>query len=326
MKKFIVISTVVFIHAAGFLLISACQTNPPSYVNDSTPGGVYNGRNDSARTNSSAAGPAEAEFVPAESVGTTTVATITGGGSADVQPTPPPPPQRRRTTPPPPPPQQSAVRYHIVAKGEVLGTIARRNGVSLAALAKANNIDLKSKRQTTLRPGQKLIIPAKSTPPNPPKKKIGNDGSTAGTGSAIGTGNAAGKTTYVVKKGDYLERIARNHKVSVAAIKAANNITDERRIRVGQRLTIPKGNTTGNTARAGTPPTGTTTAPAPAPAPAESEAAPADNTAPGSATSEIQSILGTPTATPGGAPVPPPAPAESEAAPAESTPAAGSAL
>lgn len=43
---------------------------------------------------------------------------------------------------------------------------------------------------------------------------------------------------YVVKEGDSLARIARNHKVSVDAIKSANNMTAAS-LKVGQKLSIP---------------------------------------------------------------------------------------
>jgi len=44
---------------------------------------------------------------------------------------------------------------------------------------------------------------------------------------------------YVVAKGDTLSSIAVHYNVSVASLKSANNITDERKLRVGQKLVIP---------------------------------------------------------------------------------------
>jgi LysM repeat protein len=46
---------------------------------------------------------------------------------------------------------------HVVAKGESLYVIARREGVTVAALAAANNLELNA----VLRVGQRLTIPAK---------------------------------------------------------------------------------------------------------------------------------------------------------------------
>jgi LysM repeat protein len=56
-------------------------------------------------------------------------------------------------------------------------------------------------------------------------------------------------STYVVRPGDNLFRIALNHGVTVQALSQANNITNPALINVGQELTIPTGDGTA------TPPT-----------------------------------------------------------------------
>jgi len=48
-------------------------------------------------------------------------------------------------------------------------------------------------------------------------------------------------TTHVVAKGETLGGIAKRHNVSVAALKSANGIEDERKLAVGQKLVIPSG-------------------------------------------------------------------------------------
>ena len=50
---------------------------------------------------------------------------------------------------------------------------------------------------------------------------------------------AAGSEVYIVAKGDTLSSIAAQYNVSVASLKSANNITDERKLGVGQKLVIP---------------------------------------------------------------------------------------
>jgi LysM repeat protein len=50
---------------------------------------------------------------------------------------------------------------------------------------------------------------------------------------------AAAKTTHVVAAGETLSGIAATHHVTVAALKSANHIQDERKLRVGQVLAIP---------------------------------------------------------------------------------------
>ena len=53
----------------------------------------------------------------------------------------------------------------------------------------------------------------------------------------------AAATTHVVAKGESLSTIAAHYKVSTARLKSANNITDERKLRVGQKLVIPTAKT-----------------------------------------------------------------------------------
>jgi LysM repeat protein len=111
-------------------------------------------------------------------------------------------------------------KVHVVQKGEMLATIAKKYGVSLRAIEEANpNVD-----PLKLQIGQKLEIPAPAAAP-----------ATAATETTT-TGGA--ETVYTVKSGDALEKIARQHNTTVKAIKAANNLRTDR-INVGQKLKIP---------------------------------------------------------------------------------------
>ena len=65
--------------------------------------------------------------------------------------------------------------------------------------------------------------PAKATTKSTPVKSVSNKG------------------THVIASGETLTGIASKYHVSVAALKAANHIQDERKLRVGQTLTIPSG-------------------------------------------------------------------------------------
>ena len=53
--------------------------------------------------------------------------------------------------------------------------------------------------------------------------------------------STATKSTHTVAGGETLGGIAARHHVSVSALKNANHISDERKLRVGQVLTIPAG-------------------------------------------------------------------------------------
>ena len=51
--------------------------------------------------------------------------------------------------------------------------------------------------------------------------------------------SASASAAYVVAKGDTLTSIAARHHVTAAEVKSANGIVDERKLQVGQKLTIP---------------------------------------------------------------------------------------
>ena len=107
---------------------------------------------------------------------------------------------------------------HVVAAGETVLSIARRYGIDPAVLVAANGIV-----------GEKLYRGARLRL----APLTGPDG-------RILTGPRGG-TTYVVRSGDNLARIAAAHGTTVAAIAAANGITDPNHVRIGQRLAIGGG-------------------------------------------------------------------------------------
>ncbi len=106
---------------------------------------------------------------------------------------------------------------HHVEKGESLGVIARRYGVTATAISHANRLG----KNPSVRPGQELVIPA-----------------VAGPAPELGGSRAHGGT-YRVRAGDTLYEIARRHRTSPSAIAAANRIGVHAFLRVGQRLVIP---------------------------------------------------------------------------------------
>jgi LysM repeat protein len=141
------------------------------------------------------------------------------------------------------------MKVHAVAKGEMLSTIAKKYKVNLKAITDANP----TVNPTKLQIGQKLNIPA-------PAAKTEAVASVASAPAAMEAG------VYVVKNGDALEKIARNNKTTVKAIKEINNMKTDR-INVGQKLKLP---TTSSAA--------VETAPAPFTVPTDVAAAPSPTT------------------------------------------------
>jgi LysM repeat protein len=111
---------------------------------------------------------------------------------------------------------------YVVVRGDTLGKIAKRCGVTLSALKAANP----GVEPTKLKAGQKLAIPAGGVAPTATSPAVSSE-------SGMG-----GAETYVVKSGDTLTRIAKTHGITLKALRAENNLSTDQ-IKVGQKLRIP---------------------------------------------------------------------------------------
>jgi membrane-bound lytic murein transglycosylase D len=107
-------------------------------------------------------------------------------------------------------------------RGDNLGRIAARHGVSLARLKQINGIG----QRTRVRPGYQLLLPKKgaSIQPLPAMYR-----------PPPGAGIAVRKLSYKVKRGDTLYQIARRYRVSIDDLRRWNKIG---RLLAGQRLVI----------------------------------------------------------------------------------------
>lgn len=131
-----------------------------------------------------------------------------------------------QTGSPPPAPASSEVAMIVysVRRGDSLWSISRQFGVTVQNLVDANP----GINPNAIQYGQKIMVP---------------DHLSTGTGSSATSASAAtvlppGSSTYTVKSGDYLARIASLHGVTVGSIRQANNLKSDL-IQVGQELIIP---------------------------------------------------------------------------------------
>ncbi|WP_102564728.1 LysM peptidoglycan-binding domain-containing protein [Vibrio sp. 10N.286.49.B3] len=129
------------------------------------------------------------------------------------------------------PPEDTMVAHrvqgqkHKVARGDYLGKIAAKYGVSVSAIRKANNL-----KSDSLRVGQELTIPGGSS-------SASSSASSSSSSSSAAATTSTKQITHVVARGDYLGKIASRYKVSVASIKRENNLRSDT-LRLGQKLKI----------------------------------------------------------------------------------------
>lgn len=196
--------------------------------------------------------------------------TNTGGGSLPTgpQPTPPPPVRPLVAAPDQSPaaassPSSAKAKTHKIVVGDTLTKIAAKYGTTVHALEKANNLT----SAASIRVGQILKIPAAGqelatpkviTTPDPtprptpaatavavaPKAAAPEPVAEASKSPEPITAAANGSTTYVVKKGDNPYSLAHRFHVSYSELLKINNITDPKKLQIGQKLIIPPPKTT----------------------------------------------------------------------------------
>ncbi len=108
-------------------------------------------------------------------------------------------------------------KTYKVRRGDSLSLIAKRHGTTVAALKKENRL-----KSSGLRVGQVLVIPGKSTDIVVPVDKNPMQTKTV---------------THVVKRGDYLGKIADKYKVTISQIKRENHLRSNTLL-LGQKLKI----------------------------------------------------------------------------------------
>ncbi len=111
-----------------------------------------------------------------------------------------------------------------LAAGETLLSIAKRHGVTVEMIARANRLS-----GGPVMPGTRLYIPAAG-----PSKFAQAPGA-----QRAKVAECTGSQCYTVQKGETVGAIAREHGVSEQQLLEANNLPDARSLRAGQAITIP---------------------------------------------------------------------------------------
>lgn len=159
---------------------------------------------------------------------------------------------------PAPAPQASPGGMYTVRAGDTLYGLARQFGVSVDAIAQANNIPPNGFLYT----GWQLKIPGAAASGNSPSPTdaqnnapanapadsaqntnaaTDNQNNSAETNAPANPGNISpntGASSYIVQPGDTLFRIAVKHGITIQAIVIVNNLSSQL-VYAGQRLTIP---------------------------------------------------------------------------------------
>ncbi|EAC2132544.1 Muramidase-2 [Listeria monocytogenes] len=151
-------------------------------------------------------------------------------------------PSTGTSTPKPSTGTSTNAKVYTVVKGDSLWRIANNNKVTIANLKAWNNL-----KSDFIYPGQKLKVSAGSTSNTNTSKPSTNTNT-----SKPSTNTNTNAKVYTVAKGDSLWRIANNNKVTIANLKAWNNLKSDF-IYPGQKLKVSAGSTTNtNTAKPST--------------------------------------------------------------------------
>ena len=133
-----------------------------------------------------------------------------------------------------------------VKSGDYLGRIASRHRCTVAQIKRWNNL-----KSNNIRVGQRLIIYRGGVSSSSSSSASSASAKQSGTTTQASAQAPANTTTYTVKSGDVLGKIAERHGCTVAQLKAWNGLTSNN-IRVGQKLKVaaPASNSSSQSASA----------------------------------------------------------------------------
>lgn len=229
MKILQIFGAVIAVHLLAFIFIFAspgCQSSPR---NIPTPDATVP---TASAPDSSAAAPVSYNPAPADLSAVTYAPAVQPGRA---EPTRPGSPNAAAITPAKPAEEVAPVSTYTVGRGDSLWSIAKKNRLTTAELAKANNLPI----SVTLKPGQKLIIPGKAAPKDLATTPAATETKAASAPAATAPARNGDAVKHTIQPGESLGTIARKYQVTVGELAAANSITDPAKVRAGQTLVIP---------------------------------------------------------------------------------------
>lgn len=122
----------------------------------------------------------------------------------------------------------SSSSTYTVKRGDTLSHIASKYGVSVKNLMDWNNLST-----TLIYPGNKLVVKKPATNGSSSSSKSSSSNKSSGSSN----GSSSGSTTYVVKSGDTLSKIASSYGVTVKQLMDWNNLKSTT-IYIGDKLVI----------------------------------------------------------------------------------------
>jgi membrane-bound lytic murein transglycosylase D len=124
---------------------------------------------------------------------------------------------------------QDVIKIHKVKKGENLGSIAKKNGCTVAQLKAWNN-----KRTSDVYVGERLRIQEKSYENRPTTESKTATASKTSTSSTAG----GGYKYHIVKSGQTLSSIASKYSTTVTQLQKLNKLTSKSVLHPGQKLKV----------------------------------------------------------------------------------------
>ncbi|MBX7121292.1 MAG: LysM peptidoglycan-binding domain-containing protein [Opitutaceae bacterium] len=214
MKILHIFGAVVAVHLAVFLVIFAvpgCRTTGKSPASSSS----------SAESSSAAVSPVETSPLATATEGASPVVAYAAPTSVRFSPTRPGTAEAVAAAPASAVTNAKPATTYLVTRGDSLWSIAKKHGITVAELSKANNL----RSNAALQIGQKLTIPAATAVSH----------AAASAGGADQTG-----PVHVVKSGETLGQIARMHGTTVNTLKRMNKLSGDM-VRPGKVLLLPEG-------------------------------------------------------------------------------------